>query len=102
MDRMYGDTLDNIYKNNNFTIPKKIDKQIRKKFKKLTDINIAHNDPNPLNFMTNHGQIYILDYGLSKPLDKVNEAIRSDMNKPRDEKYGMGLYDRLEDNKKIQ
>jgi hypothetical protein len=100
MDRMYGDTLDNIYKNNNFTIPKKIDKQIRKKFEKLTNINIAHNDPNPLNFMTNHGQIYILDYGLSKPLDKVNESVRSDMNKPRDEKYGMGLYDRLEDYKK--
>lgn len=56
--------------NGTLTIPQQ--KEIVRVFRRLDRCGVFHNDPNPLNLMKKGRKWYMIDYGLSKP---INESV---------------------------
>ena len=74
-------TLPELIKKQNGKLTENQQKDLIKLHKKLDDLNIYHNDPNPLNIMvTKSGQFKFIDFGFSKNITgstKPNPNIRS-------------------------
>lgn len=51
-------------------ISEKHQKQLLKLYKKMDELEIFHGDANPLNYMTKGQKLYVIDFGMSKPITK--------------------------------
>jgi len=52
------------------SISQKHQKQLMKIYKKMDEIGVFHGDANPLNYMTKGQKLYVIDFGMSKPITK--------------------------------
>jgi tRNA A-37 threonylcarbamoyl transferase component Bud32 len=68
MEKMDRDILDVIYAQKG-VLKRAQQLRIIEIFKTLDKIGVFHMDANPPNFMEKNGQIYIIDYGFSKPIN---------------------------------
>ena len=67
MDKMDKHLVDVISKQSG-VLSKTNQKQIISIYKKLDEANVFHGDANPLNYMFNGKQLYIIDFGMSKEI----------------------------------
>jgi tRNA A-37 threonylcarbamoyl transferase component Bud32 len=66
MEKMNGGNMLDVITKQNGILTLDQQKQIIKIYDTLNNIKIYHNDSNILNLMFNNGQLYIIDYGMSR------------------------------------
>lgn len=69
MEKM-DNQLINVIKKQKGVLRQKQQKQILSIFRKLDKVGVFHGDPNLMNFMYKDNQLYIIDFGMSRYIDK--------------------------------
>ena len=78
MEKMDEHLYDRLVRDNGF-ISKAFQERIIEMFKKVDDAGVFHNDANLTNYMIKNDQLYLIDYGFSKPITpKLRKELGTD------------------------
>lgn len=70
MDKLDMHIID-VIRQNNGLLPSKYQSEILNVFKKLDKAKVFHGDANIMNYMLHRNKLYMIDYGMSKHIDKT-------------------------------